>query len=265
MKPEVTDHSGARERIRAVLERRLHSSRLQMTLIVALTGAVGFFASLALLHAGLGSLWLRYPVAVAIAYVAFLFFLWCWLHLRADDFLNGLDLPSPDFGPQSAGVEDVPLGRPFEPGGGGSGGAGASGSFGDSSEGTLFVGQSSSSPSSDGSVVSDAAAAFDLEELTIVVIGIVALVGAAWAALWIVWAAPGFLAELLLDVALASGLYRRLRGIRGGHWMSTAVRRTVWRFAAVAVLFSLAGAAMQVHSPGARSIGQVFHSPKEDH
>jgi hypothetical protein len=127
----------------------------------------------------------------------------------------------------------------------------------------MFISQSSSGPSSDGSAVSDAAAAFDLEELTIVVIVIVALVGAAWAALWIVWAAPGFLAELLLDVALASGLYRRLRGIKGGHWMSTAVRRTVWRFAAVAALFSLAGAAMQVYSPDAKSIGQVFHRPKK--
>ena len=248
-----------------MLERRLHSSRLQMTLIVALTGAVGFFASLALLHAGLNSLWLRYPVAVAIAYIAFLSFLWCWLRMRADDFLDRLDLPGPDFGPQSAGTEPVPLGKPFEPGGGRSGGGGASGSLGDNSEGALFVAQNSSSSSSNGSVVSDAAAAFDLEELTIVVIAIVALIGATWAAFWIIWAAPGFFAELLLDAALVGGLYRRLRGIRGGHWLSTAVRRTVWRFAAVAALFSLAGAAMQVYSPGAKSIGQVLHRHNETH
>jgi hypothetical protein len=175
-------------------------------------------------------------------------------------------LPIPDFGPQSTGVEHVPLGKAFEPGGGGSGGAGASGSFGDNSEGALSVVHGSSSSSNDGAVVSDAAAAaFDFEELTIVVIAIVALIGAVWAALWIVWGAPGFFAELLLDAALASGLYRRLRGIRGGHWLSTAVRQTVWRFVAVAALFSLAGAAMQAYSPGAKSIGQVLHRHKETH
>lgn len=248
-----------------MLERRLHSSRLQMMLIVALTGAVGFFASLALLHAGLASLWLRYPVAVAIAYIAFLAFLWCWLRIRADDLLDGLDLVSPDFIPQSGSPEHIPVGNLFQPGGGRSGGAGASGSFSNDPAGSLNVAHTSVSSPSDGSVVSDAAAAFDLEELAIVVIVIVALIGAAWAALWIVWVAPGFFAELLLDAALASGLYRRLRGIRGGHWLSTAVRRTVWRFAAVAMLFSLAGAAMQVHSPDAKSIGQVFHNHKKAH
>jgi hypothetical protein len=265
MQTEVTNGSREVERVRGVLERRLHSPRLQMMLIVALTGAVGFFASFVLLRSGLGSLWLRYPASVAIAYVAFLSFLWCWLRLRADDLFDASDLPNPDFGPRSVGVEGVPVENSFEPGGGTSGGAGASGSFGDTSEGSLFVAQKSSSPSSDGSVVPDALGSFDLEEFTIVVIGIVALIGAAWAALSIVWAAPGLFAELLLDAALASGLYRRLRGVRGGHWLATAVRRTVWRFAAVAILFSLAGAAMQVYSPSAKSIGEVLHSHKEHH
>lgn len=84
-------------RIQCTLE-RLHSPRLQMMLIVALTAAVGFLASFALFHVGVESMWIRYPFAVVIAYVAFLFLLWCWLRLRSSDFLDGLDVPSPSTG-----------------------------------------------------------------------------------------------------------------------------------------------------------------------
>ncbi len=88
---------------------------------------------------------------------------------------------------------------------------------------------------------------------------IVALVGAACAALWMVWTAPALFAELLLDIGLAAGLYRRLRAVKGDHWLRTAIRRTAGPFVAVALLFALAGAVMQSYAPGAKSIGEVIH------
>ncbi|MEX0806378.1 MAG: hypothetical protein WD688_24125 [Candidatus Binatia bacterium] len=121
----------------------------------------------------------------------------------------------------------------------------------------------SSGSSSGSSSVSNAAGALDLEELAVVLLAIAALVGAALATLWIVWAAPALLAELLLDAALATGLYRRLRDVRGDHWLRTAIRRTGWPFVAVAILFALAGAAMQFYTPGAKSIGQVIQYHNE--
>jgi uncharacterized membrane protein YgcG len=111
-------------RIQRTLE-RLHSPRLQMMLIVALTASVGFLASFALFHVGVESMWIRYAFAVVIAYVAFLFLLWCWLRLRSSDFLDGLDVPSPSTG---GGRGPLPK-EAWEPGGGQFGGGGASGSL----------------------------------------------------------------------------------------------------------------------------------------
>jgi hypothetical protein len=55
------------------------------------------------------------------------------------------------------------------------------------------------------------------------VLTIVAMMFAVVAAFWIVWVAPALFAELVLDAALAAGLYRRVRGVRGDHWLRTAV------------------------------------------
>lgn len=90
-------------RIRRVLE-RLHSPRLQMMFIVSLTGAVGFLTSVGLLRAGMDSTAARYSLAVAAAYLVFLFFLWCWLRFKAEDFDPTGDLANwPDLVPSPEG------------------------------------------------------------------------------------------------------------------------------------------------------------------
>ena len=239
--------------LQRLLERR-QSPRLAMMLIVVLTAAVGFLASFLLLHAGVGALWLRYPMSIAAAYLAFLCFVGCWLRLRRDDLLGSFDVAIP--APRTSPAYE----NPWEPGGGRFGGAGASGSFDDPPFG--HVAEHAPNASSGSSDVADAAGAFDLEELSFILLAIAALIGAVLAALWIVWAAPALLAELMLDTALATGLYRRLHGVEREHWLRTAVCRTVWPFVAVAVLFSLMGAAMQFYAPQARAIGQVIQHYK---
>ncbi len=258
MRTVVANRSNEIARLQRLIE-RMHSPRLHMMLIVALTATAGFLASIALLHAGVDSLWLRYLIAIVVAYLSFLLFLWCWLRLRRDDVLDSLDIPSPG----SRGGSSCSPEKPWEPGGGQFGGGGASGSFDDGTQLARLSSESSSSNSGGGSGLSDAAGAFDLEELVVVLLAIAALIGATWAALWIIWAAPAFLAELMLDGALATGLYRRLRGVEGDHWLRTAVRRTIWPFVAVALLFSLAGVGMQIYAPDAKSVGQVLHHYKE--
>ena len=114
----------------------------------------------------------------------------------------------------------------------------------------------------DNSFAADASGALDAEEGVFVVLAILALVGALGATLWVVWAAPALLAELVLDAALAAGLYGRLRKVQEGHWLRTAIRLTGWRFIAVATLFALAGAAMQGYAPDARSLGEVIQHSK---
>ena len=246
-------------RVRRALE-RLHSLRLQMMLIVALTGATGFVTSALLLAGGVHSMPLRYPLAVLAAYLAFLGFLWCWLKLRWEDFVD-----VPDVGGVSGPSGDHSL--PWDGGGGHSGGGGASGLWEGGGDGATASLTDASSSGSSGVLpdVGDAvSSSLDAEELVVVIIALVALAAAIVAAFWIVWIAPTLFAELTLDAALATGLYKRLKKIEGDHWLRTAIRRTIWPFLGVALLFTAAGWAMHAYAPQAKSIGQVIEQMKAD-
>ena len=61
--------------IQRVRERLVRESfpRVQMALIVALTGGFGLLASFVMLQFGLGSMAIRYPLALSLAYCFFLF------------------------------------------------------------------------------------------------------------------------------------------------------------------------------------------------
>lgn len=86
-----------RSRLIVDLERRLDRHgypRLEMGLIVALTGGVGFLSSNALLHFGLHTMWLRYLAALGVAYGAFLGLLGLWLRYRGSE----RELEIPDLG-----------------------------------------------------------------------------------------------------------------------------------------------------------------------
>lgn len=113
------------ERQRSRLE-AFGQPRLQMMLIVALTGLGGFLAAFVMLHLGVHSMALRYPLAVGVAYLVLLWLLWLlwlWLRSKRDDYHCDIDDPGIDLG----------RGRSGGGGGGESGSSsGASGS-GDSS------------------------------------------------------------------------------------------------------------------------------------
>ena len=111
-------------------QRLLHHGypRLEMAFLVLVTGLAGFLASFALLHAGVLSMALRYPLAVGCAFIVLLLQLWLWLRLRhwRRDVADMLDIP---------GGIDV---APGECGRGGTfDGGGASGNF-DMPGGDLF-------------------------------------------------------------------------------------------------------------------------------
>lgn len=245
-------------RVRAFLQ-RFHYPRGQMTLIVSLTAASGFFASMAMLHLGVHAMALRYPIAVGIAYGVFLLLLGLWLRWRELDLVRGLDVadvPSPGGGGSGASsIPDPPA--PFEGMGGSSGGAGASGSF----ESVLVADASLASAPDPGSIVDTGSVLdFDLDgdELIAIALLLFVLATATVAALWLVWIAPTLLAELTVDAAIAAGLYRRVRGIESGSWVRTALRRTLAYFLVVAFVFGAAGYGLQRALPEVRSIGGVL-------
>lgn len=226
-------------RRREVERQRFHletfgQPRLQMMLIVALTGLGGFLASFVMLHLGVSSMALRYPLAVGAAYLVFLILLWLWLRTTRDDY----DIEDPGI--------DTGRGRS----------GGESGSD---------CGVSSAPPeSADASGLGDVGEALGgADEFALPLIVLALAAALLFASGWIVYSAPLLFAELLVDGVLAASLYRRLKGGDPGletrHWLETAVRRTGWPFAATALVFCIAGAVMHQLAPEARSIGGFIH------
>ncbi len=245
------------QKIRGDLERESFP-RLQMALLVALTGTAGFVSSFLLLHAGMSTMWIRYLMALGIAYIAFLLLLWLWLRTRADDYDCGDALDLADMLPSPSGP------GPSAPGYSGKGGqfdgGGASGNF-DSPLGDAAFG-------GDGKVIGKALDGVgDADELAIplvvlVLIGtlIVTLIASSF---FMIYSAPILFAELLVDGVLSASLYRRLRGLRTRHWLDTALRRTAGPFALTAVIVAATGWAMAVYAPGAHSIGDVVFQSRQ--
>jgi hypothetical protein len=246
-------------RMRARLE-RAHWPRLQMATLVAITGGVGFVASYALLRGGMGAMWQRYPLAVAIAYAVFLMLLWLWARFFERKANDWLDLV-PDGGGSGGGHSGGGFGGGASGGGGHSGGGGASASF--EVEGNVPM-PSIAAPEVDLSLpeleLPDALGGADEGGCVLVLLLLAAAI--ALSALlvtvgWVVWIAPTLMAELILDVALAGSLYRRLRRIQTQHWLRTALRRTIWPVLGVALTMAVLGYAGTRYAPGANSIGDV--------
>ncbi|MDB5848061.1 MAG: hypothetical protein JWP29_1813 [Rhodoferax sp.] len=247
--PKMRSRYHAVLHLRSQLEERSFP-RLQMGLLVGLTGAFGLLASFTLLHAGIGSMALRYPMALGLAYLFFLFLLWLWLHTTASDYADIPDVT--DFIPSGGSGASPPM--PMTSGGGGNfSGGGASSAF-DSAAGVALDESVAAKP------LGEAASAItDADELAIPLLVVLLALGLALASFYVVYLAPSLFAEILFDGALSYSLYRHLRGVGSSHWMGTALRRTVLPFGVTAIFVCLVGMAMAAYAPGARTIGDVVH------
>ncbi len=243
--PRPLTRATAVQRMRARLLRDSFP-RVQMFILVSLTGVAGFGASSLLLLAGLETMALRYALAMGAAYLVFLGLLWLWLRTSASDYLDFV----PDGGGSTDAAPDLPAAlRDDFAGGGGTfdgGGASANVDFG-SDSGAL-----------DTIAEKPLAAVASAEEGAIPLVVILLALGLLLSSLFVVWTAPVLFAEILVDALLAAGLYRRLRGLERQHWMVAAVKRTVIPFVLTTVLVAGAGWGMQAYAPEARSIGAVL-------
>src|SRR5438477_5571952 len=104
-----------RSGIKALIERR-YSTRLHMSMILAACGLTAMATSWSLLHVGVHSMLVRYPLAISLAYGTFLVGVWIWLRITTP-----FDASAP--GRRASGGID--LGIPS--GGGGGGGSGGGG------------------------------------------------------------------------------------------------------------------------------------------
>jgi hypothetical protein len=224
-------------------QRLLHHGypRVEMAVLVLVTGLAGFLASFALLHAGLGMMALRYPLAVGCAFIALLLQLWLWLKLRhrwRDDLADTVEIPSGsiDSSPDYCG------------GGGTFDGGGASGNF-DMPGTDLFSGPVEAAANAEEGAIP----LFALIGIAAVALSMVLL------AFSLVSTAPFLFAELLVDGAMSASLYRRLRHLPQRHWTETAVRRTIVPFALSALLLAAVGFGMAWAVPGAHTFGEFLH------
>ena len=241
-------------KLRSKLEREGYP-RLQMLLLVTITGAAGFLTSYLLLTAGLGDMWLRYLIALGIAYGIFLLLLWIWLKTSAKDYGDVPDVtglmppPGGEPAPRFAGQE------------GEFGGGGASGTFDHSPNPSQLDTSTSLSDNEPLSGALDAASGAD--ELAIPLIVVALVLGVVFSSLFIVYSAPILFAELLFDGVLAASLYRRLRGLERRHWLGSAIRRTFWPFLLTTLFVVAAAWGMARYAPGAESIGDVVRHAKQ--
>lgn len=224
--------------------------RFQMSLILLLTGFAGFLSSFLLLHCGVNQMWLRYPLAILSAYAAFLLLLGLWLGFHRSqrnlDFDVHFDLPT---GSNSGGTPTS--GADFSYGGD-FGGGGAGGNWGDS------VSSTSSYSGGDKSILNGMSFDIDLQEIGLVLLAAIALLGGLFASLYVVYIAPVLLAEILVDGLLLRGLYRQVEHIERNHWLQTAVRKTLLPALLCVLFFGMAGGALQMTTPEAKSIGEVL-------
>ena len=230
--------------------------RLQMTMLVGLTGGAGFLCSYGLLHAGLHTIWLRYLLAMCGAYLAFLFLLWLWLRWPRIHFSDLADTLDPTDLLNVGGKTKVPL-----PSGGRFGGAGASVAFEAPAAGSpvpapLLEGFDGGGGAELVEEAVDAASGSD--ELFIPILVILLVLTILLSSLWLIWSAPVLFSELLVDGALSAGLYRRLSHLPRRHWLETAVRRTVWPFLITTILVVAIGYGMNHLVPEAKSIGEFL-------
>ncbi len=258
--------------------------RLQMVLIVALTGGAGLLASFTLLQLGLTSMTLRYPLALVLAYGFFLFLLWVWLRARDDD--GAFDLPDPGVGlPSPSGAAPRGAGDALGNGRSGSFSSGRGGDFAGGGGGASFDDSAAlpapaldpslsvSRVSADDGLLPDGvkevgdglSSLGDADELAIPLLVAALAVGLALASLYVVWAAPVLFAELLADGALSYALYRRLRHEPRRHWLGVAFRRTALPFAATALLLVAIGWGLSLTAPGAQTLGQALDAAAARH
>ena len=231
--------------------------RLSLFLIVAISAAAAFLCSFAFLRLGVEAMWLRYAVSLALAYAVFLGCLWVWMRVReyADDAGSIDALPTGD---SSA---DCVVRTPFEGGGGNFGGGGASSSFeslpGQPSSIPSFGRASTRSDSPGLADIPDVGEAAPLVLVVLAVVGVVALLVASAGVVWLVLGAPAFLAELLVDLAIARGLYKRMHGAYARNWVKTAIEHTLKPFVGLSLLCIAFAAAAQWSYPEVQSIGQL--------
>jgi drug/metabolite transporter (DMT)-like permease len=241
----ITNKLNRREIIENIRQQLLIGSRprVYMSLILIITGLIGFLISYCLLHVGITSMQVRYPLVVLSSYGVFLLLLRIWLKFHQtsrSSIIREVDIVDVDLLDIEGEVSNF----------------GRVGDIAEASLGDITEVGSSNGPSS---IVDGLNFDIDLDEGCLIIAVFILILGGIVASLYLIYIAPILMAELLVDGLLASSLYRRVRDIDRVHWLRSVINRTIIPVI-ITTLFLLAfGYLMHIIAPEAQTIGQVFH------
>lgn len=262
-----------REKVKRYLVQRFYT-RFHMSLILSSSGLVAMLTSWALLHNGVHAMWMRYPIAVTMAYLTFLAGVWLWLKYVglgqrsgvAESLVDNADVPNVFLDGGGGGSVDLP--GALAKGGGRFGGGGASGSWTEGNPAQVFAASARSSASTAASSTGKGSSGIggklgdltDLDGDAIVLLLLALLLIASIFLLsgYVIWFAPDILGEAAFGAVLAGGLAKRAKRHDGEGWVAGVVKKTWWPFAIV-LLLSLAFAIYAaVNYPAAGTFGQTI-------
>jgi hypothetical protein len=287
--PKDKPEKGPRGRLKAFIVSR-YSTRVHMSLILASCGLSSMLGSWFLLHFGVHSMLLRYPVAITLSYATFLIGVWTWLRATGLDHARpaGADNAPATATKAKSGKSGIDIDIPGGGGGGGSsgGGGGGGGIFrggGGSFDGggasnsfaqgqvaavqpnvnvadgpTLHGSSGGSSGSSWGSKMGGIFDGIDgdgaiLLILALVLIGVVLITSG-----YLIWCAPDVLTEAAFGAALTGTLSRPSEAHAAGGWVAGVLRKTWWPFALVLVAAVAFAGWSASHYPEASTFRQAI-------
>ena len=252
----------ARKRIDAWLQKRF-ALRVHMMLILTTTFVIGLIMTKLLAEMHLTRMWIRYMLAVVIAYAGFLGLIRFWLFYlgicaRRDRSRDALDLG--DFGDAFCNLGSMPLNFSFSNvGSGGGSGVGGDWNSGASSFGGGGAGGSWGDPepvvavpkvSGGGGVGLD----FDFDEGWVFVLLIVVVLSILSAGVYLVWAAPAIFGETAFHAVLATALIKKTKEMHEPGWVGSVMKSTAIPFAFVLAATIALGVVAQKHCPSAMSL-----------
>jgi hypothetical protein len=268
----VASATSLHDRFRSALTHR-YFIRLHMTVMMSLVVLSGLLASRLLLSAGVTHMGIRYPISVAISYLAFfvLVRLWIAYALRAHRARSrsAKDSSSWDVGDLIPnGSIDLPgksvsaVGKLAE-GGGRFAGGGSSLNFAEGDVAAARPMVPIIPPSSASSKGSSSSSGFSLDidgDGVWLLVLFLLLVGAiCGAGVYLVYQAPAILSEAAFQTVLASGLVKTARDAHDPGWMESVLKATILPFAIVLILTGFFGQQAHKRCPGAFTVRQVFH------
>ena len=221
--------------------------RLTMMAIMILAWMAGFLSSAGLLRLGVESMWLRYPLAVGGAYLAFLGLLGAWLRVmlwgraRSESAANA-NSASPR-STMAGAMANVAAGL----------------SRVNMTEKRKERTQRQQASYADGSLLDlcDLGGGSD-SGAVVLILALIALLSGLIVSGIMVATAPLLFAELLVDGLAVMAVSRSVGRSATSHWTDGVVRRTWLPAFTTAVVFGLVGLGLQFAAPGSATLAQAW-------